>query len=692
MNLQGAMTLACCGGTLLTAGYILWRYSRQRLHRLLALQIAAASGFTLFMFGLAQAPSESAAANWMRYGVALPYLLIFTFFWFLAVVTQAERRAWTRVLLAVALLPALADVAGRAFGLLPPVLVFREQMGWVPGRDFAYLFLYTPTMLALLGSGLALLLSRLRSLPPSLERQNLIVLLAAIGGALAFSCFILFPATSALGTLSPLAYTSVLAFGLTRRRLLNLTVLVREGAAAGLASLVLSASVALVIFVALRALHTELGLPALFIAAFLFAGLYPLQYRWSRSLLGRWLGREARTSQQLLRYSLLASEVRGVEGLMQAALDQLVLSHGLARACLMLPDRAEHLAVFAASPPAAAPAVELAASGALSQALLANPHGFDLDSIGWTRRYELDAGPAGDDETVRAFLEESRCQACFGLISRGRLRGVLLVGPASSGRALLGQELDFFSALSGLLAGLVESAALEGQVQHADRLSTLGVLAASMAHEIRNPLASISVFMQMLPERRGDEAFMEKFLRLVPAEVNKLVHLTDELLDLARPATRAPRVVDLGMLCQRERQLIGHQFRKRQVRLTVDAPAGILVHGVEAQLSQVILNLLINALEASPEGGLVELSIQRRETEALLAARDQGPGIRPERMGQLFEPFFTTKEHGNGLGLATSRRIVESFGGQIAACNRNGGGAEFTVRLPLAQESGTAAA
>jgi signal transduction histidine kinase len=142
----------------------------------------------------------------------------------------------------------------------------------------------------------------------------------------------------------------------------------------------------------------------------------------------------------------------------------------------------------------------------------------------------------------------------------------------------------------------------------------------------------------------------------------------------------------LGLLCQREQQLITHQFRKRQVKLTLNVPEGVLVQGVEAQLSQVFLNLLLNALEMSPQGGGVTVELLRRENEVELRTRDQGPGISADQMHLLFEPFFTTKEDGHGLGLATSRRIVESFGGRLEAANAPGGGAEFTVRLPLAQE------
>jgi two-component system sensor histidine kinase HydH len=273
-------------------------------------------------------------------------------------------------------------------------------------------------------------------------------------------------------------------------------------------------------------------------------------------------------------------------------------------------------------------------------------------------------------------------QACFPLLMRGRLRGLLLVGAPVSGRPLLAHEFDFFSALAGQLAGMAENALLEGQIQHADRLSTLGVLAASVAHEIRNPLASISVFAQLMPQRHGDPVFMEKFTRVVTAEMSKLSRLSDDMMNLARPATQAHRKVDVGLLCERERVLIEPLFRKKGVTLKVSAPEGVLVHGEEIRLSQVLLNLLLNALEVSPRGKSVGVELFRMEHTVEIRVRDEGPGVPAGQMARLFEPFFTTKSDGHGLGLATSKRIIEAFGGSLEAANAPGAGAVFTIRLP----------
>ena len=562
---------------------------------------------------------------------------------------------------------------------------FRADQGWFPGLELPYLALYLPTMFVLLGAALGLLLWRFKKTEPSLERQNLVIMLAAIGLAFGLSLTGLLRQISALMPLAPLTYVVIISYALTRRRLLDLNVLVREGVFAALGSLLLTALVALLIMGVLNIFGVALGLKALFLSALLFALLYPLQVTWTRGLFGRWLGRDVGIRQGLLDYSLLAGANPAFDGLMRASLERLVREHGLSRACLLLMGQGQGvLSVFAAYPDEGIKPEPIEADSILAKMVLGASQGLDADSLGWTQRYEKKSIRQEGDEAVRSYLESARMQACFGLVLRGRLRGVLLVGPPASARALLARELDFFSALAGQMAGMAENAVLEGQVQHADRLSTLGMLAASVAHEIRNPLASIGVFVHMLPQRHGDPEFMEKFSRVVGAEMRKLNRLSDDMMNLARPATQAHRVVDLGLLCERERVLIEQPFRKQQVKLRVMVPEGVLVQGEETRLSQVLLNLLLNALEVSPRESTVSVELLRLEHEAELRIRDEGPGLAPQQMRRLFEPFFTTKEGGHGLGLATSRRIVESFGGRLEAANAPGGGAEFTVRLPLA--------
>jgi signal transduction histidine kinase len=147
--------------------------------------------------------------------------------------------------------------------------------------------------------------------------------------------------------------------------------------------------------------------------------------------------------------------------------------------------------------------------------------------------------------------------------------------------------------------------------------------------------------------------------------------------------------VDLGALAERHRQLMAYQFSRRRVRLKVEAERGVWVGASESELAQVLLNLLLNALDVSPEGAEVALSVRVEGGEARMAVADAGPGISAGARERLFEPFFTTKAEGTGLGLALSRKIVEGAGGRIQADPAANGGSVFSVSLPLLQPEGT---
>jgi hypothetical protein len=683
MNAYSISVLTWTLCALLMTAYLRWRYSRQRLHRYLALHFAGIFCWGVFMGGLSWMPNAEDASNWVRYAAILPIFNLFLYFVFARVLTRTEHLRWPLWLAAAVFIPFTIWVLGNWLGLLQTPVEARAAMRWVIVHDAKFIGLYALPMTVLGCTEIGLLVYRWMRPSSAMERQQIGIILLA-GTTAFFSSFLaIWPATTPIAALAGLFYLVPVLFSLTRRRMLDVHFLVKEGAVAALAGLVLSVVVAAVVLGLFRAYGARAEWAAFIAAAFLFAFVHPLLSGWTRRTLGRWMGEKVDVQKRLLSYLPQNSSHTSFEGQIRSTLDRLVAEHGLARALLLLPDRGGILELFAASP-AHEEIQSLDASSPLGMALVGLPWGADLDTLSWTNRYEKSPTAGALDGEVRDFLTHARCQACFPLVVRGSLRGVLMVGAPVSGRPFYTEEMDFFAALAGFLAGIVENSALQGQMMHVDRLSTLGMLAAGVTHEIRNPLSAISVFVQMLPEKSGNKEFMEKFQRLIPAELDKLNRLTEDLMNLARPATRAPKVVDLGALCQRERQLLVHQYRKRQVELVYAGEDGILIEGIDSEISQVFLNLLLNALDVSSTGTKVEVALAAKEGAALLTVRDHGAGIAPAAMKRLFEPFFTTKEQGHGLGLATSRRIVESFGGTLTAVNAPDGGAEFQVAFPLA--------
>ncbi len=232
------------------------------------------------------------------------------------------------------------------------------------------------------------------------------------------------------------------------------------------------------------------------------------------------------------------------------------------------------------------------------------------------------------------------------------------------------------------------------QMKKAERLSAAGQLSASLAHEIRNPLASISGAAGLLKrsyvshgEHRGTSV---ECLDIIERESHRLNKLLTGFLEFARP--RAPRFqkADIGELVQSVISLAGHSAHTKltlQPHVQPDLP---LLECDPEQLKQVLLNLLMNAIQASPGGGTVEVLAGQQDGQAVIAVRDEGEGILPAEQGgtpsRMFEPFFTTKENGSGLGLAISAKIVEQHGGTIQAIRNPERGMTFLVYLPFTQE------
>jgi signal transduction histidine kinase len=221
----------------------------------------------------------------------------------------------------------------------------------------------------------------------------------------------------------------------------------------------------------------------------------------------------------------------------------------------------------------------------------------------------------------------------------------------------------------------------------ADRLSALGTLAAGVAHEIRNPLVSVRTFIQLLPERLADEEFRTGFRDLALGEIERICGLINDLLAFARPAPTEREPTDLNEVVGQIVRLLEAEARRRDVAVACRIDEQLpLVVADDAQVKQVLMNVVLNAIQACQAGGSVEISTRIAERNGaqwgVVAVADSGPGIAPEHVEQIFDPFFTTKAGGSGLGLFIAREIVAAHEGVIEAAPRPGGGSEFSIQLP----------
>lgn len=218
-----------------------------------------------------------------------------------------------------------------------------------------------------------------------------------------------------------------------------------------------------------------------------------------------------------------------------------------------------------------------------------------------------------------------------------------------------------------------------------ERLASLGVLAAGVAHEVNTPIAGLSSYAQLLLSETSPGDPRYSILKKMERQTFRAAHLVNNLLEFARPRQRTPLATDLRGVLLNAAESVETAFAGRRLELEAD-PEGppALVIGDPRDLEQVFVNLLTNARDASPEGGVVTCRLERCGESARVTVADRGPGLTPAVAERVFQPFYTTKKSGGtGLGLAISRDIVQRHGGSIALTARQGGGAEARVELPL---------
>jgi signal transduction histidine kinase len=226
----------------------------------------------------------------------------------------------------------------------------------------------------------------------------------------------------------------------------------------------------------------------------------------------------------------------------------------------------------------------------------------------------------------------------------------------------------------------------ERQVLRAEQLAAVGQVAAGVAHELRNPLTSVKMLVQAGLEGDSPATLPREDLGLIEHEIRRMESCIQTFLDFARPPHSEKRQTDLHDVVHRALALVEGRARRQNVSVTADQPPGpieLLIDG--EQIHQALLNLLLNALDALPQGGAVRLEVvpaPHSGAGVTVRVRDNGPGIAPRILSRLFEPFVSGKETGLGLGLSICRRLVEAHGGSIAGKNLPGGGALFEFVLP----------
>ena len=294
------------------------------------------------------------------------------------------------------------------------------------------------------------------------------------------------------------------------------------------------------------------------------------------------------------------------------------------------------------------------------------------------------------DEGVRLIME-------LPLVIDTQMLGVMRIFLTEK-RRFSNDELDFILTISEQFACVIGRLqcvkSMEAQydrlAKHTEKMSSLGRMASGIAHEINNPLAGILLYSSNMINKVSDISPLKEGLEIIMSETTRCKGIIQGLLEFARDREPQKVVTDVNLIVKKSLKILKNEFHIRHITVDLDLGDSMLVFLDENQIEQVLVNILLNAIQAIDKNGTISIktSVNRKQEELKIEITDSGGGIAPEQIDKIFDPFFSTKSRGTGLGLAVSYGIINSHEGNIKVDSRPGQGARFTVTLPLLTASG----
>jgi signal transduction histidine kinase len=699
MNIHQLLPLVALGLNALLLVSALSSDRQSRRHRVFAGLVGALAVWNLGVFGLRTSATVSAALGWERFlhlgVIACPVLFCHYVRAFL------DQRHRDRVLQVGYVLCGLFVVANATPAFMRGVL--STAWGYVPlaGPLYPPFFLYFQAFVVL---GLVRLLRAYRALPSSVgrKRANLVIAGVAVslfGGLVDFVRYLfgwewLYP----LGIPCNALFALALGLGIVRYRLLELGLMARWALLYLLTAAALVPALVGVIFAvgaAAPGFLTAHPGALLVIGVLVVAAALPLLRLIERSLERLMFAREHGVRDALMALSRQMASILDLELLGRTLVDGLVARVPIIHASLHLRDgdgESFTVAAYATSSQAEAPAPALGDLGPLARHL--GPRPVSVDDLSPVRP---------DDHALRATLarlEAANVVLVVPLFTEGRLSGLLLLGTKVSRSVFLASEIDLFEILAGQAAIALENSTLysdlrrrmqalreaQQQLVQSAKLAAVGELAASVAHEINNPLMIVLGNCEMSALELPADSPLQKRLDIIKSEAMRAGTITRNLLSLARRREPQREPVSVNTLVKRTLELLAVKLRHMHVRVETaldDEVPVILADG--DQLTQVLLNLGGNAVDAMPKGGTLRFETEWRPEADTLVVRaiDTGSGMTPEVAIRIFEPFFTTKPEGRGtgLGMSVSLGIVKDHGGTLEVQSEPGRGTTMTIKL-----------
>jgi len=501
-----------------------------------------------------------------------------------------------------------------------------------------------------------------------------------------------------IGFLFTTTYTLVTAYAIIRYRLLDINVFIRKTLVYALLLLLLLLPCYFLVVVGQQWLFGRVNYPFSFMILVLFivvGFLFPKFRFKTEAALERVLFKERYDYREtLLRFSGDMVSIVDLETLSNKLLTTIAMALGIEKASLFLFD-------------------EIKGSFGLKTSIGLDLNHFRVALLPWddplvrelTKRpqplvreeLEMAHDRPGAKELAQK-MGELEAEVTLPLRATEKPIGILSLGYKEGREMYSHEDLELLSTLTNQAAIAIENARLyenlkqsQSIIRRADRLSSLGMLTAGLAHEIRNPLVAIRTFTQLLPERYQDQEFREEFKSIALREVDRICGLVNDLLSFARPSTPNVAAEDINEIVEGIARILETEAKERGVqiyrRLAPDLPK---VFVDKEQIKQVSMNVILNAIQSIEGEGVVEVSTRLftrdgAERFVQIGVRDSGMGIPEKDIENIFNPFFTTKKGGSGLGLSISHQIVQEHRGYIIVESKVGEGTTFFVNLPIRQ-------
>ena len=682
-------------GNLALCVLVLRRDSRSPVNRSFALATAAMVLWNLNFFAYSAFDDKSTAFFWSRLfrsgTLLMPPTALHFFFVF-----AGRSPKFIRPLLTLAYCTSAALVGANAFDLLV-VDLMRTPWGFyfVPAQIYRIFslefFACAALMFFLLGREAAYSQSSRRRLQ---ARMWLVGTLVAVPFGLTH--LVLQPTVHLppLGNIANSLYVAIIAYGIVRYRLLDIDLVMARGLAYAAVVSCLAAptllAVSLLQELTFGRIDNAFTLAILVISSAGWFFFPPLRQRIEHTIELSLLKRKHEYRSELASFSRAVLRIIDRERLCTELVNTLSRALNLELVSLALTrtnSRTVDISNSVGSPP---PESSFSVAHPLVTVLSQRTETIQIE--------QLDDGSTEHHATAAAAtMHRNGWQLCVPLVSSGRLVGLIGLGSKSNRAAFTVEDLELLETVAAETAVALENIRLIEElnrsrdlIQRADRSSSLGVLAAGIAHEIRNPLVAIQTFFQLAPERIYDEEFVTSFLETSSNEVRRISALITELLSFARSPLKAFGPVDLRDILDGIVVLLGPEARRRQVSLVISKDPWIpAIRGNAEQIRQALINLVFNALQATPPGGSVSISVTPIDGHSKqlgmvhVQVSDTGCGISDSDVASIFDPFFTTKDKGTGLGLAIVQQIAMEHGGHVKVKSQIGQGSAFTLALPV---------